>query len=628
VRALLTSSPHAAAAAIPLEAGRAEVLVNPSFEAAAESPSREELERRLADLSAHYEVARALLGASEHRVVASRVIHSGMGLLGAGSGALLMFDGRDRFRLLQSTQSGIAEFGVRLPESARDWICEQRVFTLAGAACARALGDARDALTATLDASVGAAVTDASGLRALLVFGPRLLGDDYGEPERLELEAIAGLAALALRIPAAAHEARGTAETRVAKSHAFEALRERHPALREMVGESIATFETAQDLVAAAGTHFSVLLTGESGVGKEVAARALHRMSERAEGPFEIVDCGSIPRELIESELFGHVRGSFTGAHKDRRGAFEMAHRGTLFLDEIGDMPLQLQTRLLRVLQEGRIRRVGDENAIDVDVRVIAATHRDLKAAVIEKRFREDLFYRLNVFAIHIAPLRERLDDLRVLAMHFLKAHGRELGVSEWTIDDEVMAALERHRFPGNLRELGNVCAGLAVSAREDGRVELEDLRRVWRRQHAGEPMPGEESGALGAGAAGGALGAWVLEQVRRARFNLIAAARELQRRKRAGHATPLTERSALAYYLSGEILRALIESAGDEDAAARSLAADPELVPRVAQRVSRACDALRSANGDLPSLRRAFGKLPAEYQPLLAEATRVVTRV
>jgi transcriptional regulator with GAF, ATPase, and Fis domain len=608
------------------------VLVTPSFEAAADSLSRDELERRLADLSSHYEVARALLGASEHRVVASRVIHSGMGLLGAGSGAMLTFEGRDRFRLLQSTRAGAAEFSVRLPEAARDWICDQRVFPLSGAACARALGEARDALVATLDACVGAAVTDRAGLRALLVFGPRLLGDSYEVSERLQLEAIAGLAALALRMPAGPHEARGAPASRAAKSHAFETLRERHPALHEMVGDSLAMFETAQDLVAAAGTHFSVLLTGESGVGKEVAARALHRMSERAEGPFEIVDCGSIPHELIESELFGHVRGAFTGAHKDRRGAFEIAHRGTLFLDEIGDMPLQLQTRLLRVLQEGRIRRVGDENAIDVDVRVIAATHRDLKAAVIEKRFREDLFYRLNVFAVQIAPLRERLDDLRALAAHFLKAHGRELGVTRWTIDDDVLAALERHPFPGNLRELGNVCAGLAVSAREDGHVEIEDLRRVWRRQHAGEPLPGEAAGARGdvdgnTGAAGAALGGWVLEQARRTRFNLIAAARDLQRRKRAGHATPLTERSALAYYLSGEILRAVIEAGGDEDAAARSLAADPELVPRVAQRVARACDALRAADGDAPSLRRAFGKLPAEYQPLLAEATRVVTR-
>src|SRR5206468_11865670 len=172
-------------------------------------------------------------------------------------------------------------------------------------------------------------------------------------------------------------------------------------------GESPALLETCQDLMAVAETHFPALLSGESGVGKELAARAIHELSDRAEGPFEVVDCGSIPRELIESELFGHVRGSFTGAHRDRKGAFELAHRCTLFLDEMGEMPLQLQTRLLRVVQEGRFRRVGDEEPVETDVRVVAATNRDLRAEVAAQRFREDLFYRLNVFAVRWPPLRE-----------------------------------------------------------------------------------------------------------------------------------------------------------------------------------------------------------------------------
>src|SRR5262249_55229945 len=155
-------------------------------------------------------------------------------------------------------------------------------------------------------------------------------------------------------------------------------------------------------LVAVANTRFPVLLTGESGVGKELAARAIHDLSERSGGAFEAVDCGSIPRELIESERVGHLRGAFTGAPRDPRGAFQVAHRGTLFLDEIGEMPLQLQTRLLRVLQEGRFRRIGDERVTEVDVRVVAATNRDLRAEVTRRAFREDLFYRLNVFAIRI----------------------------------------------------------------------------------------------------------------------------------------------------------------------------------------------------------------------------------
>jgi transcriptional regulator with GAF, ATPase, and Fis domain len=171
-----------------------------------------------------------------------------------------------------------------------------------------------------------------------------------------------------------------------------------------------------------------VLIMGESGVGKELAARAVHQMSDRADGPFEVMDCGSIPRELIESELFGHVRGAFTGAHRDRKGAFELAHRGTLFMDEIGEMPLQLQTRLLRVLQEGRFRRVGDEHSIEADVRVVAATHRDLRAEVAAGRFREDLFYRLNVFAVRLPPLRERPGTFRCSCATSCRGSGAGVG--------------------------------------------------------------------------------------------------------------------------------------------------------------------------------------------------------
>ena len=590
-----------------------------------EAQTRADLEHRLAELTAHYEIARALLGATEPRVVAARLLHSGMGILGARSAALMVSDTRDRFRVLYATApGGEVEAGVRLPEAAREWMSGQVTFALAGAPAARALGDLRDRLTESLDAAIGATVSDVSGLIAVLLFGPHLLGEPYLEDHFERLEGLAGLAALALRRPAArgGSPADRAGSGRYARS--LETLRERHPALRAMVGESAAVLETAQDLVAAAGTRFPVLITGESGVGKEVAARALHALSERATGPFEVVDCGSIPRELIESELFGHVRGAFTGAHRDRRGAFELAHRGTLFLDEIGDMPLQLQTRLLRVLQEGRIRRVGDEGAIEVDVRVVAATHRDLKAAVLEKRFREDLFYRLNVFAIPIPPLRERFEDLHPLMLHFLKTQGRELGVAEWDVDPEVLAALECHPFPGNLRELVNLCAALTVRAR-DGRIRLEGLDQVWRRQHAGEPCPWHRAEPVRASR--GRLGAWVLEQSRAARFNLISAARDLQRLRRGGQPPPVSERSALAYYLTGEILRALIDADGDQDAAARSLALEPELVPRVAPRVRRVCESLRAAGGDPASLKRAFGKLPAEYLELLEPVARLISR-
>jgi transcriptional regulator with GAF, ATPase, and Fis domain len=377
------------------------------------------------------------------------------------------------------------------------------------------------------------------------------------------------------------------------------------------VGESDALLEACQDLLAIAPTRFPALISGESGVGKELAARAIHELSDRAQATFETLDCGSIPRELIESELFGHVRGAFTGAHRDRRGLFEIAHRGTLFLDEIGEMPLQLQTRLLRVIQEGRLRRVGDETPIEVDVRVVAATHRELKREVAEGRFREDLFYRLNVFTVNLPPLRDRIGDLEPLVAHFLRRQGRELGIAEWDVAPEVVGALAAHRWPGNVRELGNLCAALAVRGRQDGAIGLDELNAVWRRQHPGETPPW--TGA--ASAPRDQLGAWVIEQARAARFNLVEAARQLARRKQRGQAVPLTERSALTYYLTGEILRALAECAGDEAGAARQLAGDDDLAARVAARVRKIADVVREARGDRRALRRTFAKLPAGYE-------------
>ncbi len=358
-------------------------------------------------------------------------------------------------------------------------------------------------------------------------------------------------------------------------------------------------------------------------MGKELAARALHELSDRADGPFEVVDCGSIPTELIESELFGHVRGSFTGAHRDRRGAFELANRGTLFLDEIGEMPLQLQTRLLRVLQESRFRRVGDEGLVEVDVRVVAATNRDLRAEVAVKRFREDLFYRLNVFAVRVPPLRERLDDLVPLLVHFLRQQGRELGVREWDLRPEALAAMGRYRWPGNIRELANLCAALCVRTRDDGHITLEDLDHVWRRQHPGERAPW--SGEPLTGKAGGALGAWVLEQARGARFNLIEAARVLARRRRRGDEVPIAERSALGYYLTGEILRALAEHGGDASAAAAAIAGDEDLAPRVLARVRKVRE-LVAGSADAAALARRLAKLPAGYEEALARAHQAVT--
>jgi two-component system response regulator AtoC len=216
-----------------------------------------------------------------------------------------------------------------------------------------------------------------------------------------------------------------------------------------------------------AATNAAVLLTGESGVGKEVAARAIHQASPRAAGAFLKVNCAALPGELLESELFGHQRGSFTGAYRDKPGKFELAHNGTLMLDEIGEVPIGLQAKLLHVLQDGEFARVGGERTLETDVRVLAATNRDLQAEIQAGRFREDLYYRLNVIEIRIPPLRERRDEIPALIDHFLKTanaqYGRAMDVPPAT--RELMAA---HGWPGNIRELENVVKRLVVLGSAD----------------------------------------------------------------------------------------------------------------------------------------------------------------
>jgi len=242
----------------------------------------------------------------------------------------------------------------------------------------------------------------------------------------------------------------------------------------EMIGASAPMQKLFHEIEKVAPTKASVLVTGESGTGKELIARAIHRLSARKDGPFVKVNCAAIPRELIESELFGHERGAFTGAQQRRRGFFEQAHGGTLFLDEIGDMDLVAQAKVLRAVQSGEISRVGSEHVIHVDVRVLAATNKDLGKGVDVGTFREDLYFRLNVFPIRSPQLRERVEDIGRLARAFMEQFARENGIRPKPMDDEVIAALETRKWPGNVRELKNVVERSAILSGD--RVTIADL--------------------------------------------------------------------------------------------------------------------------------------------------------
>ena len=233
----------------------------------------------------------------------------------------------------------------------------------------------------------------------------------------------------------------------------------------EILGQAPAMQEVFRAIGRLAHSHATVLITGESGSGKELVARALHRHSPRAAGPFIALNTAAIPKDLLESELFGHERGAFTGAAAQRRGRFEQADGGTLFLDEIGDMPAELQTRLLRVLADGQFYRVGGHTPIKVNVRVIAATHQDLEVRVREGLFREDLFHRLNVIRLRLPALRERREDIPLLVRHFMQKSARELGVEAKGVSDAAIRTLVGLPWSGNVRQLENVCHYLTVMA-------------------------------------------------------------------------------------------------------------------------------------------------------------------
>ena len=308
----------------------------------------------------------------------------------------------------------------------------------------------------------------------------------------------------------------------VEESQREEVSEERMAETPEMLGQASAMQDVFRAIGRLSQSNVTVMVTGESGSGKELVARALHKHSPRANGPFVAINTAAIPKDLLESELFGHERGAFTGAQTMRRGRFEQADGGTLFLDEIGDMPFELQTRLLRVLSDGHFYRVGGHSSVKTNVRVIAATHQDLEQRVKDGGFREDLFHRLNVIRLRLPALRERKEDIGMLTRHFLQQSAKQLGVEAKRISDGALGWLEVFAFPGNVRQLENICHWLTVMAPAQV-IEAKDLPPevgVGRDLNvpavfAGAPAAATEGLPFGAGtgvSVGGATGNWEVD--------------------------------------------------------------------------------------------------------------------
>lgn len=332
-----------------------------------------------------------------------------------------------------------------------------------------------------------------------LIFGDDNLGvlavfsrSDPSEQEFAWLQAFADSAAIAIANASAFAEIEQLRrQLELENEYLRDELRDTH-ASGDMIGQGPAFRKVMEQVDLVAATDTSVLVLGESGVGKELVARAIHDRSNRSGGALVKVNCASVPRELFESEFFGHVKGSFTGASHDRAGRFELADGGTLFLDEVGEIPLDMQSKLLRVLQEGTYERIGDEKTRTVDVRIIAATNRDLQEEVHEKRFRQDLYYRLSVFPIDVVPLRDRRDDIPELAAHFLNHFSRKSGTATPRLKQRHIIELQQYGWPGNIRELQNVIERAVILARSGPlQFQLPDTKT---QQDAAESVPAADS--------------------------------------------------------------------------------------------------------------------------------------
>ena len=596
--------------------------------------SREELQSKLLELLTLVETSRELLRANDAEDMARRVLLSAIGVLGASSACILRVGQprHDRLELLQQfgldTDAGVSfEFE---PAHAAAFVeaADARPFRVDSdltRGAAQTFLREQAALLRQLEAAVVCPLLGRAGLFGFFVLGQRLLAEGYSARDLDLFFSLSELYSLALERaatraprPRLSHpqESESVGADQLAVREELARLRERHPPLRDIQGESESILALFRDLIAFADSRATILILGESGTGKELVAKAIHGLSRRRNKPLEIVDCSSIPKELIESELFGHVRGAFTGAVRDRRGAFELAHTGTLFLDEIGEMTLASQTRLLRVLQEGKFRPVGSERTLSVDVRFLAATNIDLREAAQRGEFRKDLFYRIQVFPLRLPPLRDRHGDIEVLTRAFLKRYCADDGRPEPQVESEVFERLRTHSFPGNVRELQNMMEALAIRSRGEGVVRIKHLEEVWRSQRIGRgpaQAPVRAAGVVSAAPAIAGTGRMVRDAWRACGFNLLEASRELRARRTDGRRVSVVDRAQLSHYLDGEILRAFRE-AGDLDRCVESLASGQRHAHRARKRIERVLGELLRQWSEDPT-NDPFPRLPEEYR-------------
>ncbi|HET7611816.1 MAG TPA: sigma-54 dependent transcriptional regulator [Rhodanobacteraceae bacterium] len=338
--------------------------------------------------------------------------------------------------------------------------------------------------------------------------------------------------------PVDIHMLRRLVQTALRVGQAPETSDEEPPETR-LVGESQALKEVRSRIAKVARSQAPIYISGESGVGKELVARSIHELGPRSAGPFVPVNCGAIPSELMESEFFGHQKGSFTGAHADKEGLFQTASGGTLFLDEVAELPLHMQVKLLRVIQEKAVRPIGGRGEVPVDVRILSATHKDLAHLTQTGQFRQDLYYRINVIELRVPPLRERAGDIPVLATHILKKLAEQAGVPVPAVQPAALTALQDYDFPGNVRELENVLER-AIALCEEGVIEPADLmlEPAARGTNGGDEDEALQDDDDASGASGGAVGLddyissierdAIVKALKETRYNKTAAAKNL----------------------------------------------------------------------------------------------------